>query len=312
MPINCSTEEKTVEGIMGVISGVTDSVARGYIATTAVEAATSSQTESITGKTLPASMVVISPEGRARLAQVSTEPLTAEQLEQQEHQVKDLLASKSANQTPSINLGYALFNDPQTNWDARTFSPLLKMTADPTQASMDSFAAALHQVITDGQVGRNQYDNSDTSEAMALTLTQAKLHKLVEKYVSPDNQQQATDIVDAMIDDKIAFREERTLLSAQGMLDVANQYGTRAMQADARDYLEQVKSGTARPQLELVAMMAATTLSKNMEAAFIAFADVINNTPNPDKMAQSSIESGLKQLDVYRQQWDDFYKKLAE
>lgn len=295
---------------MGVISGVTDSVARGYIATTAVEAATSSQTESITGKTLPASVVVISPEARERLAQaVIAEPVTAEQ---QAENSKDLLASKSANQTPSMNLGYALFNDPQTNWDARTFSPLLKMTADNTQASMDSFAAALHQVITDGQVGRNQYDNSDTSEAMALTLTQAKLHKLVEKYVSPDNQQQATDIVDAMIDDKIAFREERTLLSAQGTLDMANQYGTRAMQADARDYLEQVKSGTARPQLELAAMMAATTLSKNMEAAFSAFADVINNTPNPDKMAQSSIEGGLKQLDVYRQQWDDFYKKLAE
>lgn len=295
---------------MGVISGVTDSVARGYIATTSVEAATSPQTESITGKILPGSVVVISPQARERLAQaVIAEPITAEQ---QAETSQALLASKSANQTPSINLGYALFNDPQTNWDARTFSPLLKMTADNTQASMDSFAAALHQVITKGQVGRNQYDNSDTSEAMALALTQAKLHKLVDKYVSPDNQQQAGKIVDDMIDDKIAFREERTLLSAQGTLAIAKQYGTPGMQADARHNLELVKSGTARPQIELATMMAAVKQSNNMEAAFSTFASVINNTPNPDNKAQPSIEGALKQLDVYRQQWQDFVKTLAE
>lgn len=295
---------------MGVISGVTDSVARGYIATTAVEVATSPQTESITGKTLPASVVVISSEARERLAKaVIANPLTAEQ---QEENARTLAATKSANAGPSINLGYALFSDPQTNWDARTFIPLLKMTADNTQSSMDSFAAALHQVVADGQVDRNQYDNSDTSEAMALTLTQAKLHKLVEKYVSSDNQQQASDIVDAMIDDKVAFREERTLLSAQGMLDIAKQYGTSAMQTEARNYLNQVKSGAARPQVELATMMSATKLSQNMETAFSAFASVINNTPNPDNKAQPSIDGALKQLEVYRKQWDEFYKKLAE
>lgn len=295
---------------MGVISGVTDSVARGYIATTAVEAATSPRTESITGKILPASMVVISPEARERLAQsVMPDPISAEQ---QEENARTWAATKSANSGPSISLGYALFSDPQTNWDARTFIPLLKMTADNTQTSMDSFADALHQVLADGQVGRNQYDNSDTSEAMALTLTQAKLHKLVEKYVSSDNQQQATGIVDAMIDDKIAFREERTLMSAQGMLDIAKQYGTSAMQTEASAYLNQVKSGTARPQVELATMMAATKLSQNMESAFNAFADVINATPNPNKMAQPSIDAALKQLNVYREQWQDFFEKLSE
>jgi len=310
LPINCSTEEKTVEGIMGMISGVTDSVARGYAATTAVETSLPPQTESITGKILPASVVVISPEARERLAQsVIAEPITAEQ---QAKNSQALLASKSAGQAPSVNLGYALFNDPQTSRDARTFNPLLKMTADNTQTSMDSFAAALHQVLADGQGGRNQYDNSDTSEAMALTLTQAKLQKLVEKYVSPDNQQQATGIVDAMIDDKIAFREERTLLGAQGTLDIARQYGNSEMQAEARDYLNQVKSGTARPQVELATMMSATKLSKNMETAFSAFADVINNTPNPGNNAQPSIDAALMQLDVYRQQWQDFIKTLSE
>lgn len=295
---------------MGVISGVTDSVARGYIATTAVEAATSPQTESITGKTLPASVVVISPEARERMAQaVIAEPISAEQ---QEKNARELAASKSANQGPSISLGYALFSDPQTNWDAFTFIPLLKMTADNTQTSMDSFAAALHQVLAEGQVGRNQYDNSDTSEAMALTLAQAKLHKLVEKYVSPDNQQQATGIVDAMIDDKIAFREERTLLSAQGTLDIAKQYGTSTMQAEARAYLNQVKSGTARPQVELATMMAATKQGQNMESAFSAFAAVIKATPNPNNMAQPSIDAALKQLNVYREQWQNFVKTLSE
>lgn len=294
---------------MGVISGVTDSVAGRYVATTAGAANAAPATESITGKTLPASVVAISPEGRARLAQATAEPLTAEQ---QENNLKDLHAGKSASQTAVINLGYDLFNDPQTNWDARTFPPLLGMTRDNTQASMDKFAADLHEVLAQGQMGRNQYDNSDTSEAMALSLTQAKLHKLVEKYVAPDQQQQATKIVDGMIDDKIAEREERTLLSAQGMLDIARQYGTGTMQSEARQYLEQVKSGTARPQVELTTMLAATKLSSNMAETFSAFARVINATPNPDNKAQPSIDGALKQLEVYRQQWDDFMKKLAE
>ncbi|WP_230320758.1 hypothetical protein [Erwinia sorbitola] len=308
MPINCSTDEKTVEGIMGVISGVTDSVARGYVATTAVEAATISVTESITGKSLPSSTVAISPEARARLAQASAEPVPAEQ---QAENLKGLLSLKSANHAPVINLGYDLFNDAQTSRDASTFRPLLGMTADNTQDSMDKFAAALHDVLADGEVGRNQFDNSDTSEAMALTLTQARLHKLVEKYVSPENQQQASGIVDDMIAGKIAFREERTLLGAQATLDIAKQYGTSAMQTEARNYLDQVKSGTARPQVELATMMAATRQANNMEAAFSAFADVINNTPNVDNKAQMSIDGALKQLEVYRQQWQDFVKKLA-
>lgn len=293
---------------MGIISGVTDSVARGYVATTAGEATAPVVTENITGKTLPASVVAISAEGRARLSQETAEPLTAEQ---QEENLRHIQLSKSANQAPLINLGYALFNDAQTSWDARTFRPLLEMTGDNTQASMDAFADALHGVLAQGQVGSNQYDNSDTSEAMALTLTQAKLQKLVEKYVSPDKQQQAGKIVSEMIDDKIAFREERTLLLAQGTLDIANQYGTRAMQVEARDYLNQVKSGTARPQLELAAMRSATAQGKNMDTAFSTFREVINSTPNPDNKAQSSIDGALKQLDVYREQWQDFLKKLA-
>jgi len=67
-------------------------------------------------------------------------------------------------------------------------------------------------VLAEGQVGQNQYDNSDTSEAMAITLTQVKLHKLIEKYVPDDKREQATGIVDEMIDGKVAFREERTRL----------------------------------------------------------------------------------------------------
>jgi hypothetical protein len=305
LPINYSINQ-TVEGIMVLINGLTDGVANSYVASGAIKSSSGDNTESITGKRLPDTVVIISQEARDRLMQVVTEPVSAEQ---QDKTLNDLLASRSAHQGPTFNLGYALFNDPYTNWDARTFRPLLDMTTDNTQASMDEFAGALHQVLAEGQVGQNQYDNSDTSEAMAITLTQVKLHKLIEKYVPDDKRKQATGIVDEMIDGKVAFREERTLLGAQQRLDIAHQYGTREIVADARDYLTQVKSGSARPQNELARMFEATKSGSDMNAIFSVFADVIRSTPNPDNKAQPSIDDALKQLEVYRQQWQAFADK---
>lgn len=291
---------------MGLINGVTDGVIRDYAASGTFKPSSNVNTETITGKTLPDTIVVISPEARARLLQASAEPIPPEQ---QEKNLKALAELKSSYQGPPVNLGTALFNDPNTSWDARTFTPLLHMTTAGTQSAMDEFASALHEVLAEGQVGRNQFDNSDTSEAMALTLTQVKLHKLIEKYVPADNRQQATGIVDGMIDDKIAFREEQTLMGAQGSLDIAQQYGTREIEAGARDYLNQVKSGIARPQIELARMREAAKSGSDINALFSTFADVIRATPNPDNKAQPSIDGALKQLEVYRQQWQVFTEK---
>lgn len=50
---------------MGLINGVTTEVARGYLATlTVTNRAEKTTKETITGKELPASVVVISPEAR--------------------------------------------------------------------------------------------------------------------------------------------------------------------------------------------------------------------------------------------------------
>jgi len=305
LPINCSIQQ-TVEGIMVLINGRTDGVTNSYVTTSTLKSSSNLTTDPITGKTLPDTVVVISQEARDRLMQVVAEPVSAEQ---RDKNLKDILAMRSANQGPTFNLGYALFNDPNTNWDARTFRPLLDMTAENTQTSMDEFAGALHQVLSEGQAGGNQYDNSDTSEAMALTLTQVKLQKLVEKFVPEDKRAQATGIVDSMINDKVAFREERTRLSAQQMLDIAHQYGTSDRVADARNYLDQVRNGTARPQTELARMMGATKSGSDMNTVFSTFTDVIRATPNPDNKAQPSIDGALRQLEVYRQQWQAFADK---
>jgi len=294
---------------MGLISGISTDVARGY-STTLITPNTASDSikESITAKALPASVVVISPEARARLLHARDEPIAAEQ---QEKNLKALAELKSSGQGPSINLAYALFNDPNTSSDASTLSPLLSMTADKTQSTMDDFAAALHQVLVEGQVGRGQYDNSDTAEAMALTLTQSKLHKLIEKYVSGDNQKQATGIADQMINVKVAIRNSAMLSGAQDTLTLAMRYGTRDMQESARDNLNNFESGTARPQVELNSMMVALNSGGNTDAVFSAFAAIISATPNPGNAAQSSIDGALKQMDIYRQQWQAFTEKYA-
>ncbi|WP_312584038.1 hypothetical protein [Atlantibacter sp.] len=294
---------------MGLINGVADDVARGYSAPLPVTRTSESKAkDAITGKELPASVVEISPEARARLAQDKAEPISQEQ---KDKNIKEIASLRSSLQGPTVNLGYALFNDPVTSWDARTFNPLLNMTATKTQDAMDDFAAALHDVLVDGQVGRNKYDNSDTSEAMALTLTQAKLHTLIEKYVSGNDQKQAKDIADEMISEKVAIREHVTLLGAQETLTLANQHGTREMQNSARDYLKQVESGTARPQIELSGMMEAMRSGSDMASVFSVFATLIRATPNSGNAAQPSIDGALNQLGVYQQQWQAFSEKYA-
>lgn len=126
------------------------------------------------------------------------------------------------------------------------------MKAADTQAAMDVFAAALHEVLADGQAGHNQYNNSDTSEVMALT--QVNIHHLIKKFVSGDNQKQATDIAVAMISVKVTIRERQMLPGAQDSLTLATRHGAHERQDKARDYFNQVESGTVRLQIELTGM----------------------------------------------------------
>ncbi|WP_239780560.1 hypothetical protein [Pantoea sp. 9140] len=56
-------------------------------------------------------------------------------------------------------------------------------------------------------------------------------------------------------------------------------------------------------------MFEATKSGSDMNAIFSVFADVIRSTPNPDNKAQPSIDDALKQLEVYRQQWQAFADK---
>lgn len=295
---------------MGVISGVSSDVAAGYGATstsvqeTAVSSSpTTSVREDITGKTLPSAVVTLSSEAMDTLTRaVQDNPREFVRAEQEDSNLKNMLSSKTAGQAPTLNLGNAALSDPYVSSDIITLKPLLGMLTENTQAGLDSFVSQLHQVLRDGVVGQNQFDNSDTSEAMALTLTQAKLHKLVEKYASTDNRQEANGIVDNLIDKKVAQREETTMSLAQDTLDIAKRYGTQRYVADATSYLAQLKQGTARPQTELASMMSATKNSTNMDDVFSVFTDIINATPNSDK-ASESMQGALKQLEVYRSQW---------
>lgn len=300
---------------MGVISGVSSDAAAGYGATstsvqeTAVSSPTTSLREDITGKTLPSAVVTLSSEAMDTLTRaVQDDPRGFVSAEQEDSNLKNMLSSKTASQAPTLNLGNAALS-PYVSSDIITLKPLLGMLTENNQAGLDSFVSQLHQVLRDGVVGQNQFDNSDTSEAMALTLTQAKLHKLVEKYVSTDNRQEANGIVDNLIDKKVAQREETTMSLAQDTLDIAKRYGTQRYVADATSYLAQLKQGTARPQTELASMISATKNSTNMDDVFSVFTDIINATPNSDK-ASASMQGALKQLEVYRSQWNSFMKTL--
>jgi len=61
------------------MNGLTDGVANSYVASGAIKSSSGVNTESITGKTLPDAVVIISQAARDRLMQVVAEPASAEQ-----------------------------------------------------------------------------------------------------------------------------------------------------------------------------------------------------------------------------------------
>ncbi|CUU26197.1 hypothetical protein EM595_p0501 (plasmid) [Duffyella gerundensis] len=268
--------------------------------------------DEITGKSVAASSsVMLSAEALSRLQQEthdSGSPTTSEAKQGTLATQVNRLALLQPQALP--DLGSPLYNDPYTADDATALNSLLFMTDGNSQKTLDDFSTAMHQVLRDGVVGLNRYDSSDTAEAMSLSLTEAKLYKLVEKYIPADRQQQASGYVDALIGSKIAFREAVHLQLAQGTLETAQQHGTAAYIADAQRYLDELHQGNARPQKELNIMRDATQHADNMDNAFQTFTTVINATPHADQ-AQESIKAALAQLEVYRNQWQAFTQSLS-
>ncbi|WP_437610802.1 hypothetical protein [Erwinia sp. V71] len=225
--------------------------------------------------------------------------------EEREASLRQVAAMRFIYQQPVRDLSVDTSSDPFTAEDAATLAPLLDMTTDTD--SINVFATALNKVLRENNANADNIDNSDTSQAVSLAMTQAKLNKLVEKYVSSDNQQQAGAIVTTLMNSKFTEREDVQKDLAQATLKIAQKYGSADHIAQAESYLQQVEQGTSRAQQELTQILQITAQSSNMDEAFAGFAAIVKSN-GFDSTSQNNV---LKQLDAYQAQWQSFIQSLA-
>lgn len=266
---------------------------------------TSTSEASVWQKTLPAAVVTISQETVSRVLNTPAEQIQPASREEAEASARQISALRFIYQQPVRDLSVNATSDPFTAEDAATLAPLLEMSGDAD--SVDVFAGALNKVLRENNANAANIDNSDTSQAISLALTQAKLNKLVEKYVSSDQQPQAGKIVATLMNSKFIERGEVQKELAQATLKIAQKYGSADHIAQAQNYVQQVEQGTSRAQKELTQILQITTQSASMDDAFDSIAALVKN----NAFDTASKNNVLKQLDVYKSQWRDLIQSLA-
>ncbi|MFS2223982.1 hypothetical protein [Pantoea sp. B65] len=292
--------------ITGVTNGIYDGIPRDPAATPAAHPAISA-TEPLE-KDQSSAVVAISPEAVNRLKQTSSEtekpPLSEEQQQENSRKINELkLVSPPVIPATSADF----YNDVLSPDDAVGVSSLLGLARDSTQSSLDKFTAALHKVLSEGTAAANLYDNSDISKAMAISLTEAKLHKLVDKYIDSGSRDLANTIVDTLIGHQVASREQSSLQLAQAALTVAGKSGDGKQIADVKAYISRLEQDNSHQQQQLAAMQNVTQHGDNMDEAFATFSAMIDTQT---EATTQNINGMRKQLEAYKAQWQAFIKSL--
>ncbi len=260
---------------------------------------------SVWQKRLPAAVVPLSQETVNRILNTPADQLQPVSKEEAAANARQVSALKFIYQQPVRDLSVNAASAPFTAEDAATLAPLLEMTGESD--SVDVFAGALNKVLRETNASAGNIDNSDTSQAVSFALTQARLNKLVEKYVSSDQQPQAGNIVATLINSKFIERGEVQKELAQATLKIAQKYGSADHIAQAKNHVQQVEQGTSQAQKELTQILQITTQSASMDDAFDSIAGLVKSNPF-DAVTKNNV---LKQLDIYRQQWRDLIQSLA-
>lgn len=260
---------------------------------------------SVWQKPLPAAVVTLSPETVSRIQNTPADQMQPVSKEQAEANARQVSALRFIYQQPVRDLSVDAASDPFTAGDAATLAPLLEMSGNTD--SVNVFAGALNKVLRENNANAANIDNSDTSQAVSLALTQAKLNKLVEKYVSRDQQPQAGNIVATLMNSKFVERGEVQTELAQATLKIAQKYGSADHIAQAQNYVQQVEQGTSRAQKEQTQILQIITQSASMDDAFDTIAGLVKN----NTFETASKNNVLKQLDVYQSQWRDLIQSLA-
>lgn len=111
-----------------------------------------------------------------------------------------------------------------------------------------------------------------------------------------------------MISVNVTIHVRQMLPGAQESQTITTRHRAHERQGKARDYLNEVESGTAWPQVELTGMMKAMKSGKLYGLCIQRFC--WPDTSDSVNSAKVSIDCALKQMDVYHQHWQAFMKNM--
>ncbi|MGY5955767.1 DUF5610 domain-containing protein [Kosakonia sp. BK9b] len=242
--------------------------------------------------------VTFSAEALARGMEGHTPP-TKEQIEETTRAVAATRNNNIAATTRGgPSLASAFYGDPATANDAVRFIDFFQHST----VAADDMANALHQAMTSPEVSGDY-----TTNAMDLALTQAKLNKVVQQYVSADYQQQASDFVAQFIREKADQADQQTRVVLTQAATLAQSLGDSGQAQHHQEAIAQLSAGTHASQTVRNEMLQLTAGSKDSDVWFTQLNDRVNASPSLPYIS----EMEKSHISALQQQWQSFVNNVS-
>lgn len=230
-------------------------------------------------------------------AKAQLPPPTKEEQEAAEKSMQ-ALRNQSMSHTPSgPSLASDFYGDPATANDAARFVNFFQHSA----VTADDMADALHKALT------SPSDNGDyTTKAMDLALTQGKLNKVIENYVSADYQDDASAFVAQFISEKSTQADQVTRVALSQATKLAQSLGDREQARHHQNAVAQLADGTHSSQVVRNEMLNLTATSSDSEAWFSS----MSNWVNENRALPYVMDIEQNHIGAQKAQWQTFVDSL--
>lgn len=220
-------------------------------------------------------------------------PPTKEEQEAAEKQMLTLRNQSMARAFSGPSLASDFYGDPATANDAARFVNFFQHSA----VTADDMADALHTALT------SPSNNGDyTTNAMDLALTQEKLNKVVENYVSADYQEEASAFVAQFISDKSTQADQMTRVALSQATKLAQSLGDREQARHHQEAAAQLTEGTHSSQVVRSEMLNLTATSSDSEVWFSS----MSNWVNENRALPYVMDIEQNHIGALRAQWQTF------
>ncbi|MGK9174715.1 hypothetical protein KXR87_16070 [Yokenella regensburgei] len=210
------------------------------------------------------------------------------------------LRNQAMARTPGgPSLASEFYGDPATANDAVRFLDFFQHAT----VAADAMAEALHSALT------SPSDSGDyTTNAMDLALTQGKLNKVVETWISADYHQEARAFVSQFIDEKSAQADQLSKVALSQATKLAQSLGDREQARHHQDAVAQLAEGTHSSQRVRNEMLNLTATSSDSELWFSSMSQWVNDHRALPYMAD--IEKN--HIGALKAQWQTFVDSLKK